>query len=705
MVDLFRHRQARLHRALALESEQPRVLPDIGSLAVVDDSEGAVIRPNLFDLNGRSVRFAPSGAVASQYAALPQPLGFDADAAQAGLALTGLGDDDSRLVRLPFAFPFYGQRYDSVYINSDGNLTFTIKDDASTNRSLGRAVSGPPRIFPFFEDLDPFQRDAAVRYFAAPDRAVVTWDRVPQWVRVGIGARQTFQVALYPDGRIEFHYRDININKAVVGIAPGGTRNGETAAHFSAGMASPVGGAIAEIFSASTELDVVAISQKFYRSHEDAYEYVVLFNSLGLTEGPGTFASERNIRNRVLGIGNILRASPVFDAGDEFGSPLRLQSFLNMGPLTNYPANPTDVLPLFATSRNTTLTILGQESGHRFLAYARYLDPTTNQPSLGLLGRDNAHWSFFFNSDASVVEGNRIVDLGEGQSPRFLTTATVQHYSAVDQYLMGLRPASEAPPTFLVRNPSLPISPSSGPQAGRSFDGTRQDITVQMIADAEGRRVPDATVAQKHFNFAFVLLVQQGAQPASEDLAQLERVRLAWEQFFNAAVDNRGTANTGLVKQLRLSTWPAGGVLTGSPASATVSIAALLNRDLAVQLATSDSALVTVPASVTIPAGRTSVSVSISGIRQGVAELTARVSDPAYEVSRTFVQVRTDPTQLRLETVSGGDQQGVRGAMLLQPVVFRLRDENDVPFSGVSVNFVASGDGAAIPPRLVTDPD
>ena len=215
----------------------------------------------------------------------------------------------------------------------------------------------------------------------------------------------------------------------------------------------------------------------------------------------------------------------------------------------------------------------------------RSLDPVTNQRSLGLLGRDNAHWSFFFNSDASVVEGNRIEDRGEGQSPRFQTTATVQHYSALDQFLMGLRPASEVPPTFLVRNPSLPISASSAPQAGRSFDGTRQDITVQMIVDAEGRRVPDATVAQKHFNFAFVLLAQEGAQPAAEDLAQIERLRLAWEQFFTAAVDNRGTASTGLVKRLRLSTWPAGGMLSGSPASATVSLASPVNRDLAVQLA------------------------------------------------------------------------------------------------------------------------
>src|SRR5262249_33430870 len=150
-----------------------------------------------------------------------------------GTPFDGIDDDDTRLVRLPFSFPFYGQRYDSVYVNSDGNLTFTSGDVASTPRSLSRAISGPPRICPFFQDLDPTQADASIRYLAARDRAVVTWSRVRQWVPRGIGARATFQVVLYADGRIEFHYLDMNITEAVVGIAPGELRNGSTAADLS----------------------------------------------------------------------------------------------------------------------------------------------------------------------------------------------------------------------------------------------------------------------------------------------------------------------------------------------------------------------------------------------------------------------------------------------------------------------------------------
>jgi len=55
--------------------------------------------------------------------------------------------------------------------------------------------------------------------------------------------------------------------------------------------------------------------------------------------------------------------------------------------------------------------VIGQEAGHRWLAFLEFSD-VNRQPSDALLGRDLAHWSFFFNSDASVMEGNRIQDLG-----------------------------------------------------------------------------------------------------------------------------------------------------------------------------------------------------------------------------------------------------------------------------------------------------
>lgn len=704
LTKLFRHRQQRQRLGAALSAEPGATLPDIGQIAIVDDSEGAVIRPNAFDLRLRTLRFDPSGADAAQYTAASQALSFDTAASDAGVALAGLGDDDTRPLRLPFSFPFYGRRYDTLHLNSDGNLTFTVPDFASSPRSLSRALAGPPRIFALFQDLDPSLPQAAVRSFAASGRFVLTWDNVPEWRASGVGPRQSFQIALYAGGRIEFHYRDITLSDAVVGLAPGELRNGSVAADFSAGVPTATSSALAEIFSSTTDIDEVTISHKFYRNHDDAYDLVIAFNNFDLQLGPGAFAGEINVRNRVLGIGDLLRSGPVFDSGAEFGSPLRLQSFVNMGPLSNYPPGPRDIIPQFAISRNTPIGVLGQEVGHRFLVYPRFLDPLTSRPSSALLGRQAAHWSFYFNSDASVVEGNRIEDRGADVSPRFLTTGTVERYNALDQYLMGLRAPGEVPATFLVRNPSPGLPASSPPQSGVSFDGMRQDITVQMIADAEGRRAPDSTVAQKHFNMAFVLMVREGTQPTAPQLAQLDQLRLEWENFFSAATDNRATARTGVVKALRISTWPAGGVLRGAPGQGTVTIASPAGSSLTVLLS-ADSGVITVPASVTIPAGGVSASFVITGNRAGVAELTARVSDPAFEVARSFVQAREDPAQLQFEIVSGDNQRGLAGAALPQPIVLRLRDQNDVPFSGVPVVLAASGNGVVTPARALTDPD
>ena len=224
-----------------------------------------------------------------------------------------------------------------------------------------------------------------------------------------------------------------------------------TAADFSLAAAGPAPGGLAELFQLAAALDNVAAGQQFYRSHDDAYDFLIVFNDFGLSSGPGTFAYESNVRNDVLGIGDLLSPEPVFDFGKEFGSPKRLVSFVNMGPLSNYPSDPTAVIPLIG--ENSTLSVLGQEAGHRWGAYVKFLNPSTGLPSTSLIGRQGAHWSFFFNTQASVLEGNAIADRGEGVSPRFETTEAVARYGELDQYIMGLRAPEEVSPSFLVLNP------------------------------------------------------------------------------------------------------------------------------------------------------------------------------------------------------------------------------------------------------------
>jgi uncharacterized protein (TIGR03437 family) len=507
-------------------------------------------------------------------------------------------------------------------------------------------------------------------------------------------------VVLEDSGTIEFHYEAISSNDAVTGVMPGRLLGEPTPADLSQGAQQTDFGALAEIFSPSTHLDDMAAAQRFYLSHDDNYDFLVLFNNFSLSPGPGVFAYEVNVRNEVLGIGGLLLDNPVIDFGLDFGSRRRLASFLNMGPLSSYPADPAQ--KILGLGENSTLSVMGQEAGHRFLAYVQFVDPVSGLPSRSLLGRDFVHWSFFFNSDASVVEGNRIEDRGTGITPRFLTVEAVARYSALDQYIMGLRAAEEVPPSFLVANPTSAFSPSTSPTVGVSFNGDRRAVPVESIIAIEGPRVPRAAVSQKRFRFAFALLVREGTTPSAADLAKLEQIRTQWESFFEQAVDHRGAADTSLTKLLQLSTWPAAGVLEGSPGTGQAEIAEVRATDLDVMLSAS-SGVIAVPAAVTIPAGSLTASFPITANATGVAELTAAAAEPGFDTAHTLVAVTANAGQLSLNVDGGDGQFGGRGAVLPEPVVFQVEDADLLPYSGVTLIFSTNDDGVVTPATAVTD--
>ena len=158
------------------------------------------------------------------------------------------------------------------------------------------------------------------------------------------------------------------------------------------------------------------------------------------------------------------------------------------------------------------------------------------------LGRDEAHWSFFFDSDASHMEGNDIEDQGNGV---FRTVGAVSRYSALDQYAMGLRAESDVPPMFLVSHVTSGQNAEDAPKVGVEIRGTRKDVRIADIVAATGTRRPDAAGAPKTFRQAFIYVVSQPRE-SSDDLNKLERIRAAWETFFSDSTEGRGTMNARL---------------------------------------------------------------------------------------------------------------------------------------------------------------
>ena len=494
---------------------------DVGQIAVLQDEGDLALLRNLFDLQNATLRFGPlaEGFAVTRLSAplFPEP----------GTRIT-LGDDASAAVPLPFAFPFYGTSYRAVNVNSDGNLTFGQPDGASTARNLGRLLFGPPRIAPLLTDLDPSQ-GGSVAWSAAGDRFSVTWTEVPQFDRTD---RNTFQVSLYADGRIETAYGTVTagIDEGVVGIAPGGSANGFTPVDFAA-AAGQAGVSLAESLRSSDGLDLVAVARKFYRDHPDEYDGLVVFTNRRLVE-TGVFAFEQTVQNDVTGIG----AAAVDRSGD-YGSGGRLHSVAMMDSLTKYPDDPFRVF----LGADSGLAVLAHEVGHRWLTQATFQDDA--RVSRELLGRDEVHWSFFVDTDGSHLEGNDIVDEGGG---RFRTVAAGVRYSPVDQYLMGLRDAAEVAPFFFVRNPlGTGSDAGSDPEVGVSFTGTRKDVALADLVAAMGRREPAFGTSPRTIRQAFVY-VAVGAAPAAADIEKLERIRAAWEPFFAASTEGRGAVEARL---------------------------------------------------------------------------------------------------------------------------------------------------------------
>jgi len=196
---------------------------------------------NPFDLAGAANTLRLTSAAAGyQVAASAGTLDPDVGARldfSGGPPLPFPEDDDTLEVALPFGFQFEGQTYSSVWVNTDGNLTFGAGDPDSAARDAARLVSGPPRVAALFVDLGP-NVAGAMYARVAPDRLVVTWLDVPSW-ETGLADQNTFQIVLHSDGVIEVNYAGVGTPNSVVGIAPGGNAGSvPPAVDLSAGTAS-----------------------------------------------------------------------------------------------------------------------------------------------------------------------------------------------------------------------------------------------------------------------------------------------------------------------------------------------------------------------------------------------------------------------------------------------------------------------------------
>ncbi len=126
-----------------------------------------------------------------------------------------LGDDSSAEIAAPFPIRLGGASFDRLFVNSNGNITFSGAYQAYVNQPLPALAAGII-VAPFWDDLTPASGTSQNVYWAvtgtAPNRElVVEWRDLPPYAcRAEAASTVTFQV-VFDEGsdRVLFNYADV----------------------------------------------------------------------------------------------------------------------------------------------------------------------------------------------------------------------------------------------------------------------------------------------------------------------------------------------------------------------------------------------------------------------------------------------------------------------------------------------------------------
>ena len=132
--------------------------------------------------------------------------------------LVAAGDDTATAVPLGFSFPYQGTSYSSVFVNSNGNLTFGV-GNTDFSPSVPEFLAGPPRIAPRWDDLDAGDGLVIAEQDDDDDKMTIHFVSVPEFFTT---SPNYFEVELDEDGDIDVEYFATSRTDGLSGITQGG---------------------------------------------------------------------------------------------------------------------------------------------------------------------------------------------------------------------------------------------------------------------------------------------------------------------------------------------------------------------------------------------------------------------------------------------------------------------------------------------------
>jgi len=308
--------------------------------------------------------------------------------------------------------------------------------------------------------------------------------------------------------------------------------------HASGGLTDDIELIQTEGFIADRDL-LVEVAEEFYAEHQDEYDMLVLWGSSEFAPGYSYYLP---VTNDVAGIGYEHYGAECFNLSSEFSSS-RLQGIIWMGPYWNEK--------LDGLGPESTIGILAQETLHRWGAHIYFYDDNESSLSDGLIGI-TYHWSFFLDSGASPLGGNKWEQVDDS----LFMTAPVDYveFSQIDLYIMGLIEANEVKPVRLLTN-VRDENGASYEQVGRLYKRASVPLTVtadlveipiEKVIEAEGIRNPQAGFNASEIKQAWIYVYSSSGEPADSDLESLKQLQNQWEDYFNQASGGRSQIITDL---------------------------------------------------------------------------------------------------------------------------------------------------------------
>jgi hypothetical protein len=526
-----------------------------GDVVVLELDEGVVSDQNLFDLDGRTLRFSPD---ATGFRVQTLPLEW---VAEPGEPLEG---DE---VELGFPFPFSDTVWTSAVVDDMGLITFGGDyDDFGLGRFvhyelIGRAMANTvPAIVPFLKHR--MRGDRSV--YRSADRVVITWNQSEP-----TGGQQDFtfeptphhyQAVLYADGRIDLSYRQITARDAVVGVfsRPHGEASDAEPVDLSAldGSNAPAA-VIYEGFHHFGLPRAENLACTVIDAFGDRFDFMVWYADFRVDDQEAGTRSDGDISQEVQGIG------PRMDVGrrpSDYCSDGRLQATWHqpvwIGSVQAHEGSPDGEWGDY----DRAIAQIAHELGHRWSTRTRAI---VNGDTIELRG-EHVPWAmsgaghppaglhtpspFPYGDgeyEASIMGGAYYRDNGDGTFT-VLDRGTMQPasgFSYLELYQIGVLAPEDVPPFFLLTD----IRPAGRDSQGRPVvRAGKTDVTIADVIAHDGPRVPSFEDAPKDFATAFVAVVLPGHAPSPELLERTDAIRRQWITYWNRVTGGVATMSTRL---------------------------------------------------------------------------------------------------------------------------------------------------------------